>query len=99
MIALYINPSSLTLEPDGRSSKARLDILIGQKDTAGRIYAVPPYSVPLTVADSLLRSRGWLSTRATVALRAATTSIRIVVRDQGSGHIGSIDIPVRGLSS
>jgi VWFA-related protein len=97
-VVVYINPGNLSFEREGKSSDARLDVLIGQKDAAGRGFAIPPYSVPLSVADSLLASRGWLETQAAVTLRPGATSIRIVVRDQVSGMIGSVDIPLKELS-
>ncbi len=94
VVAIYINPRNLALRSDGETQHARLDILIGQKDGAGRIFAIPPYSVPLSVPDSLLNSRGWLTTQVALALRGPTRYMRIVVRDQTSGRIGSVDIPI-----
>ncbi|MBV9760928.1 MAG: VWA domain-containing protein [Acidobacteriaceae bacterium] len=91
---IYIDPGNLTLEAGQGAWNARLEVLIGQKETRGRVFAIPPYSVPLSVPNSLLRSHGWLTTRATVALRPATGTIRVVVQDQHSGRIGSLDIPL-----
>ena len=95
VLQIYINPQTITANRDNEELISTIDIIFGQKDAVGRVFAVPPYRVPILFSQSTLASHTWLTTRGQIALRTQSTTVRIVIRDDASGRIGSLDIPIK----
>ncbi len=97
---IYINPSNLNLFPTKAvQASTTLDVAFGQKDATGRVFAIPPYRVPVILTYSMSATRVWLRTQATLAVRAQSRLVRIVVRDETTGRVGSVDVPLGNLEN
>lgn len=93
-LGIFIASGDLALGRRGGAGTAMLDILFGQKDARGRVFAIPPYRIPVHVAEVGSASNEWFSTKVRLALLKRSRTVRIIVRDEGSGHLGSVDIPL-----
>lgn len=96
-VTVFIDSSNLSLHKEKNAWSATIDLLFGQKDAVGRVFAIAPYRVPLRISNKTHVSRVWLSTETVLLLRAQSRSMRIVVRDVNTGAIGSLDIPVNKI--
>lgn len=93
-LTLYIDASDLSDSGQKGEGKTSLDVLCGEKDSAGRTFAVPPFHVVATLPSSAPDKESWLSLAKELKLHAGSRTVRIVIRDMVSGKLGSIDIPV-----
>jgi VWFA-related protein len=94
----YLNPQNLTLLTGREGTRAEVTVLFGQKDERGRTFATQPVQTQLSVAQATLVSRAWLKIHTTVSVRPQSQTLRIVVREDGSGRMGTLDIPNRQRS-
>ncbi len=92
-ITLWVNPANLRLVHTGRRWTGKVDIFFGQAEGSGRVFGVPPYRAAANLPDEAMASHQWFVFQANLAIRAQSRFLRIVVRDQASGSVGSLDIP------
>ncbi len=96
-VALFVNSNNLSFRKEQGAWNATLDVIFGQKDVEGKVFAIPPYRVPVRISEAALASHAWLKTETKLALRQQSRTVRIVVRDEGSGNLGSLDIPFKNI--
>ena len=85
--------------PNGDRREGGIDLAIVQKDERGHEFSPLKeslhLSLPLQGDERVLREGFRLSRH--VTLHPDATVVRIVVRDQSSGNVGSLTIPAKGL--
>ena len=94
LITLFIDPKYLLLNRNGDRWTGEISIICGQKDPQGRVYAVPPVSLPVNLPERVKASGIWIKFRVPVALRRSSTKVRVAVEDSGSRRTGSVDVPL-----
>lgn len=96
--SLYLDPVNLTLNQDGDRWKGSVTVICGQKDNRKRVFATPPRETPIELPDGVRKSGEWLKLQIPITLRGESETIRIAVRDDQSGRIGSIDMLLRAVN-
>ncbi|MDQ2841499.1 MAG: hypothetical protein M3Y72_10775 [Acidobacteriota bacterium] len=95
-LTLFIDPKTLILETGNNGScRGELDLIVGQKDIVGRVFAIPPYHIS-DVCDDTVKPNRWLTVFFVVQVRPRSVALRAVVRAE-PGLWGSIDIPLGAL--
>jgi hypothetical protein len=98
-VTVQINPRSVTLMAKDGLTTGQLDVLFVQHDKAGRSLDVLNQSINLKLGTTELakiRRFGILFNKDLVRAKGAE-SLRVIVRDVGSGATGSITIPYAQL--
>jgi hypothetical protein len=90
------------LKQDGDRYDGRLDMLIVQLDSRGNQIDGPPNTqntIELNMRADTYRkfTTDGLPLQRTLAPSPRAEALRIVVRDAGSGMIGSLTVPLKGL--
>ncbi len=101
-VAVALDPKGIQIEPkDGRFA-GRVDFLLVQFDHDGQPIALgtntPMQTVDLNMLEPTYRkflTQGLNVTQA-VSLSPGASTLRVIVRDYGSGMIGSVTIPLKG---
>ncbi len=98
-LLVTIQPDGVQLKQDGDRYDGRLDMLIVQRDARGNDLDGPFDTIELKLLSDTYRKfmADGLPVRKTLALSARAETLRIVVRDAGSGMIGSLTVPLAGL--
>ena len=101
-LVVTVQPDGVRLKPEGDRYDGRLDMLIAQLDPRGNLIegsADTHDTVELKMlADSYKKfTAAGLPLRKTLTPSARANTLRIVVRDAGSGMIGSLTVPLNGL--
>ncbi len=91
VLTIYIDNDGLA-SPDLQQQTSAVEIVLAEKDAYGRVFAKPPYRV--LVKTNNPDQHLWLTTQTDINVRPRIRSIRIVVRDERSGHLGSLDVPI-----
>lgn len=98
-VAVKIEQRGISLQPNGDRWTGRLDLLFIQKDEAGHQYGGQDDRVDLNLArasyDKLVKEG--LVYRKPLSFDAKATQLRVIVRDNSSGAMGSVTIPFRDL--
>jgi hypothetical protein len=100
-VIVQVDPTAVSFRKEDDRWKAELDLIYVQKDEHGRLMGnglTDDVSLALTDAshDRMLKD-GVIRQRA-VPRQTGAVSMRIVVRDVGSGSVGSITIPFSQIS-
>jgi VWFA-related protein len=93
---VQINPAGIGFKRDGDRWKAEIDIVYVQKDEHGRLLgdgAADNVSLALTDANYTKAARDGLIRQHRIPRQPGATNMRIVVRDVGTGSVGSLTIP------
>lgn len=98
-VLVTIQPAGVQLKQEGDRYDGRLDMLIVQRDAKGNEIDAPLSTIELKMLSDTYRkfTTAGLPVKKTVALSARTETLRIVVRDAGSGMIGSLTVPLKEL--
>jgi hypothetical protein len=99
-IAISLDPKGIQLEPKADRHSGRIDILTAQLSKDNSVLGTPTMqTVELNMLDATYQkfmSHGLNMSQALTPLPNAT-SLRVIVRDYGSGMIGSVTIPLLSL--
>jgi hypothetical protein len=94
-----IDPKQLLLEDSGDRRKGAVDLLFVQRSEAGAVVAEEKQHVDLDLEEKqfqyLTNAAMVLDRHLTIQLQS--TEIRVVIRDAGSGTVGSVAIPVNAF--
>jgi hypothetical protein len=94
-----IDPKQLLLQGSGDHRKGAVDLLFLQRSAAGAILAEEKQHVDLNLDEKqfqyLAKAAMVLDRHVTIQPRSA--EIRVVIRDAGSGTVGSIAMPVKAF--
>jgi VWFA-related protein len=95
-IALKIGPDGLVTKLEGDRYTGRLDVLMAQFDGSGNLLYSPLDTIDLKLlADTYKKFMlDGFPVNKTLPLSPAAKRLRIIVRDAGSGMIGSITVPL-----
>ncbi len=101
-LKVTIQPDGVLLKQDGDRHDGRIDVLIVQSDARGNQIEGPAdtyETIELKMLGETYRKfmAEGIAMRKTVARSPRAETLRIVVRDAGSGMIGSITVPLREL--
>lgn len=101
-LVVTIQPDGILLKPDGDRYVGRLDTLIAQLDSRGHQIQGPAGTHDTIEMNLLPETYKKFATdgfplRKSVSPSPRATSLRIVVRDAGSGMIGSLTVPLKQL--
>jgi VWFA-related protein len=92
-LTVYIDTADLTVSEEKGERRAMFDVICGQKDAAGRTFAVPPFHIVATLQPDGSHNEVWLSFAKELRLRGGSRTVRVVVREVASGKLGSVDVP------
>jgi len=98
---VQINPATVGFQKQGDRWKAEIDIVYVQKDDHGRLLGngvADNLSLALTDATYALSARDGLIRQQRIPRQPNATQMRIVVRDVGTGSVGSVTIPFSQIS-
>ena len=93
---VQINPSGIAFKRDGDRWNAQIDIVYVQKDDRGRLLGsgvTDTLTLALTDANYNKAMKDGLIRQQRIPRQPAATTMRIVVRDVGTGSVGSLTIP------
>jgi len=101
-LLVTVQPDGVLLKQDGDRYDGRLDMLIVQLDSRGNQIDGPPNTqntIELNMRADTYRkfTTDGLPLQRTLAPSPRAEALRIVVRDAGSGMIGSLTVPLKGL--
>jgi VWFA-related protein len=98
-LRLGVNPKQSLLHENENHVAGALDLVFLQKDSNGKILAAEKQHVDVNFSqqeyESLAKTSLVLQHRLT--MDASTTEIRVLVRDEGSGSLGSVTVPLSKL--
>ena len=93
---VQVNPAGIGFKREGDRWKAEIDIVYVQKDERGRLLGdgvTDTLTLALTDANYAKAMKDGLIRQHRIPRQAAATNMRIVVRDVGTGSVGSLTIP------
>lgn len=96
---LKVDISQMNFSPDGGRYLDKLDVVWVQIGADGKPISSITQTVDLNLTPETfakVRTTG-LGVTNTVSLRAECTTLRVVARDQGSGIVGSINVPLKRI--
>ena len=97
--AVSLDPKGIQLEPKADRHSGRIDLLLAQLNKDGSILGTPTMqTVELNLLEATYRKilTNGIAVREPVTLLPNAYRLRVIVRDYGSGMIGSITVPVNG---
>jgi len=98
---VQVNPAGIGFKRDGDRWNAQLDIVYVQKDERGRLLGdgvTDTVTLALTDANYAKAMKDGFIRQHRIPRQAAATNMRIVVRDIGTGSVGSLTIPFSHIS-
>ena len=95
MVALRIDPSTVSLEQKDGRWHATIDVVIAQVDRQGRgmVDATAPLQLSLSDEERARALTEGITMTRTITQKPRTTEFRIVARDAATGKVGSLVIP------
>ena len=96
-----IDPKQLLLQSSGDHRKGAVDLFFLQRDAAGKQVAAEEQHLALNLDEKQYEylSKVALVLDRHVKIAPQSTELRVVVRDAGSGSLGSVTLPTMGLLS
>lgn len=102
-IRLMVDTQGISFKREGDKNHGTLHIFIVPKNDRGNTFGGSDDKIDLTLSDPQLRQAlkngAIILPDRTVTLTAQATQLRVVVRDEDSGTLGSITVPLRGANS
>ena len=94
-----IDPKQLLLQDSGDHRKGAVDLLFLQQNEAGAIVAKEEQHIDLNLDEKQFQylAKAAMVLDRHVALQPQTAEMRVVIRDAGSGTIGSVAMPVKAF--
>jgi VWFA-related protein len=95
-LLVQINPAGIGFKREGDRWHAQIDIVYVQKDERGRLLGdgvSDTLTLALSDANYAKATKDGLLRQHRIPRQAAATNMRIVVRDVGTGSVGSLTIP------
>jgi VWFA-related protein len=100
VLRLSIDPIGLGFSPAADRMKGKLDVFLVQKNDRGNQFNGTDDKIELNLTNDqyakMMKSAGLILPDRTVPLVPQATQLRIVVRDDASGTLGSVTVPLRG---
>jgi len=98
-VVLNIKPDGITIKQEGDRYTGRLDVLMIPFDARGDQLDGPADTITLNMHSETYKkfTVAGVPLNKTLPLSPLASSLRIVVRDAGSGMIGSITVPLKDL--
>jgi hypothetical protein len=100
IVALKIDAKALTLEQQGEQWIGKVSVFARFAGDEDEQYGAVPMDTPVTTLTQAQRDkalRDGLLKRFTMKIPAGASTLRVLVRDEGSGKTGSVTIPVDDL--
>ncbi len=96
LLGIDMNPENMTLQPAGPGKKVNLSVVLVQKNNLGTVIHTGGYDMNLRVKpDGVPRlMTSGLDVAKWVTLVHGAETLMLVVRDPGSGRVGSVRIPL-----
>jgi hypothetical protein len=98
-VAVTMDPKGIQLQPKADRHSGRVDVLMVQFSKDGSPLGTPTMqTVELNMLEATFRKflTDGLNVKETLSLLPSADSLRVIVRDYGSGMIGSVTIPLKG---
>jgi VWFA-related protein len=103
VLRLEVDPNGIGWTPKGDRMSSKLDVFLVQKNDRGSQFGGTDDTVELNLThdqfDRMMKSAGLVLPDRTVPLVSQATQLRIVVRDDASGTLGSVTVPLKGSSA
>ena len=99
-VAVSLDSKGIQVEPKADRHSGRIDILTAQFDKGGSVLATPTMqTVELNMLDATYQKflADGLHLNLPVNLVPDANTLRVIVRDYGSGMIGSVTVPLTGV--
>jgi VWFA-related protein len=98
-IQVTLDPKQFLLRDEGSRKRGGLDLLFLQKDSSGNFLAAEKqhFDVNFKPREYESLAKSGLILQRPLVINAASTQIRTVVRDAGSGALGSVTIPLKNM--
>lgn len=98
-VALNIKPDGIAIKLDGDRYTGRLDVLMVPFDARGNQLDGPEDTISLNMLSETYKKFmvAGVPLDKTLTLSPRAASLRVVVRDAGSGMIGSLTVPLKDL--
>jgi len=100
VMRLMVDAPGIGLSQQGELMKGQLNVFIVQKNDRGNQFNGQQDKIELTFSkdkyEKLMKDGALILPDRTVPLVPQATQLRIVVRDEASGTLGSITVPLRG---
>ena len=97
VVAVALDSKGIQLEPKADRYSGRIDVLMVQFDKSGKPIDSPMETVQLNMLEPTYRKflvEG-LNVKETLTISPRALTLRVVVRDYGSGMIGSVTVPLK----
>jgi hypothetical protein len=102
-VRLMIDSAGIGFSPSGELMRGKLDVFIVQKNDRGNQFNGTDDKIELNLTKDkyarLMKLGEFVLPDRTVPLVPQATQLRIVVRDDASGTLGSITVPLRGAAA
>lgn len=94
---VYVDPTGIGLTPKGDRMSGKIDVFFVQKNDRGREFNGKDDGIDLNLSKANYETmmHNGFSYHQVVPLVAQATQLRIIVRDNASGTIGSVTIPLK----
>lgn len=98
-LQVTLDPKQFLLRDEGNQNRGSMDLLFLQKDSSGQFLFVKKQHLDVSFDRkeySLVAENG-LTLQQRLIIDPASAELRVLVRDAGSGALGSVTIPVKEL--
>ncbi len=103
IIRLEVDPDGIGWAPKGDRMNGKLDVFLVQKNDRGNQFNGQDDTIELNLTheqyDKMMKSAGLILPDRTVPLVSQASQLRIVVRDNASGSLGSVTVPLKLASN
>jgi hypothetical protein len=98
-LQVTLDPKQFLLRDEDHRSRGGLDLLFLQKDSSGNSLSaeIQHFDVNFEPKEYNFLSKAGLILQRRLSIDPASVSLRVLVRDAGSGSLGSVTIPVNKL--
>ncbi len=96
-LQVTLDPKQFLLRDQGNRKQGGLDLLFLQKDSAGNFLVAEKqhFEVNFSQTEYAALAKAGLILQRKLAINPTSTEIRVLVRDGGSGALGSVTFPVK----
>ena len=101
VLRLEVDPAGIGWEPKADRMHAKIDVFLVQKNDKGNQFGGTDDAIELNLTstqyDRMIKSGGLILPDRTVPLVSQASLLRIVVRDDASGTLGSVTVPLKSV--